>query len=57
MGKKYRLDVLHSEKTIGGYLDSVPSLTLNTIKKTLIMHFIVPHICNQNECLIEATLK
>ena len=33
MGKKYRPDVLHSEKTIGGYLDSVPSLTLNTIKK------------------------
>ena len=35
-------------------IDSVPSLTYNTIKTKLIiicMHFAVPDICNQNECL------
>ena len=30
--------ILYSEKTIEGYLDSVPSLTFNTIKTKLIMH-------------------
>ena len=33
-----RWGLIYSEKTIGSYLDSVPSLTFNTIKTKLIMH-------------------
>ena len=50
--KLYLFQCIH-RKIIEGYLDSVPSLAFNTIKTKLIMlHFIVPNICNQNECLI-----
>ena len=48
------IKVEYTQKTIEGYLDSVLSLTFNTIKLNyqLCMHFIVPDICYQNEGLI-----
>ena len=45
-------------KTIEGYLDSVPSLTLNTIKTKLIMHaFHSSRYLQSNVCLISVTLQ
>ena len=56
MDKTYGQEILSGctvvRKKFEGYLDSVTSLTFNTIKTKLIMHFIVPDICNQNEGLI-----
>ena len=37
-GRVKHFEQIYSEKTIKGYLDSVPSLTFNTIKTKLIMH-------------------
>ena len=56
IGVKGHGQIYTQKKTIEGYLNSVPSLTFNTIKTNLIMHvhyaFVIPDICNQNECLI-----
>ena len=48
-GISWSSHLLYSEKN-GVYLDSFPPLTFNTVKTS--MYFIVPDICNQNECLI-----
>ena len=45
-------------KTIEGYLDSVPSLTFNTIKTLLTMHaFHISRHLHQNGCFILVTLQ